>query len=65
MSEFVSTFPPPPQYYQQFASSSKALAPPAAIALENKEIYGGSMLLPDSQDQYNPNCDYRKELKRY
>jgi hypothetical protein len=66
MSEFVNTFPPPPLYYKQFADPSFTLSPPPFVELENKEIYGGSMLLPESgQDKYNPDCDYRIEMKRF
>lgn len=66
MSNFVSTFPPPPEFYKKFADPSFTMEPPAVVDLSNKEIYGGSMLLPDSgQDKYNPECDYRKELKRF
>jgi hypothetical protein len=66
MSEFVNTFPPPPRYYKQFADPSFTMIPPAVIELENNEIYGGSMLLPaeSGNETYNPDCDYRIELKR-
>jgi hypothetical protein len=65
MSEFVNTFPAPPAYYKQFADAAFTMSPPAIVELKNNEIYGGSMLLPDSdKDTFNPECNYRKELKR-
>jgi hypothetical protein len=66
MSNFVSTYPPPPDFYKKFSDPSFAPEPPAVVELSNSEIYGGSMLLPESgKDTYNPQRDYRADLKRY